>query len=63
MRPRISEALELLRRFADRKGLSARGYARIRRVARTIADLEGADAVGTGHVAEALGYRITGAAD
>ena len=58
-----AEALELLRRYADRKGLSARGYARIRRVARTIADLEGAAEVGATHVAEALGYRVTGAPD
>jgi magnesium chelatase family protein len=56
-------ALDLLRRYADRRGLTARGYARIRRVARTIADLGGVEEVGTDHVAEALGYRITGAVD
>jgi len=38
-------------------GLSARGYHRVLRVARTIADLEGAPRVGEGHVAEALQYR------
>ena len=47
----------LLQRAVARLGLSARGYDRVRRVARTIADLEGRPAVGAAHVAEALGYR------
>ncbi|HWH43180.1 MAG TPA: YifB family Mg chelatase-like AAA ATPase [Thermoleophilaceae bacterium] len=38
-------------------GLSARGHARVLRVARTIADLEGADRIEATHVDEALGYR------
>jgi magnesium chelatase family protein len=37
--------------------LSARGYHRVLRVARTIADLEGSGPVTTDHVAEALRYR------
>jgi magnesium chelatase family protein len=37
--------------------LSARGYTRVLRVARTIADLAGAETVGRIHVAEALSYR------
>jgi magnesium chelatase family protein len=37
--------------------LSARGYHRVLRVGRTIADLEGSAAVSTDHVAEALRYR------
>ena len=37
--------------------LSARGYTRMLRVARTIADLAGAHEVGRIHVAEALSYR------
>jgi len=40
--------------------LSARGFDRVRRVARTIADLEGADAVEAHHVAEAVQYRGRG---
>ena len=42
---------------AEAMRLSARGYTRIQRVARTIADLAGAETVGRVHVAEALSYR------
>jgi magnesium chelatase family protein len=47
----------------DRLGLSARGFDRVRRVARTLADLEGEDRVTPARVAEALQYRHPGAAD
>jgi magnesium chelatase family protein len=48
----------LLERAAQRLGLSARAITRIRRVARTIADLEGSDAVRAVHLAETLQYRV-----
>jgi len=48
---------ELLIRAAERLRLSARGYHRVLRVARTLADLEGSPIVGRRHVAEALSYR------
>ncbi|MBM3585749.1 MAG: YifB family Mg chelatase-like AAA ATPase [Alphaproteobacteria bacterium] len=47
----------LLVQAAERMRLSARGYHRVLRVARTLADLDGKDAVRRIHVAEALGYR------
>jgi magnesium chelatase family protein len=47
----------LLAQAAEAMRLSARGYTRILRVARTIADLSGADGIGRIHVAEALSYR------
>jgi len=49
--------LTLLRDAADAMRLSARGYHRVLRVARTLADLDGAEKVGRVHLAEALSYR------
>jgi magnesium chelatase family protein len=51
-------ARALLGRALDRLGLSARGHDRLLRVARTIADLDGRERVGSEHLAEALGYRV-----
>ncbi|MGB4828717.1 MAG: hypothetical protein WBP18_15870, partial [Paracoccaceae bacterium] len=45
-------------RVAERMGLTARGYHRVLRVARTIADLDGSPTVRQPHVAEAIGYRL-----
>ncbi|MEL7178751.1 MAG: YifB family Mg chelatase-like AAA ATPase [Pseudomonadota bacterium] len=53
-----TEGRALLVKVAERFGLSARGYHRVLRVARTIADLEGAGQVRHPHVAEAVGYRL-----
>ena len=50
-------ATALLRTAVDCLGLSARGYTKVRRVARTIADLEGSDGVRAGHFAGALQCR------
>ena len=52
-----SGGLALLRDAADAMRLSARGYHRVLRVARTLADLDGADKVARVHLAEALSYR------
>lgn len=54
-----SEGKALLVKVAERMGLSARGYHRVLRVARTIADLDGAAQVRQPHVAEAISYRLT----
>ncbi|NPD14184.1 YifB family Mg chelatase-like AAA ATPase [Xinfangfangia sp. D13-10-4-6] len=45
--------------LAERMGLTARGYHRLLRVARTIADLEGCDGVHRNHLAEAASYRVS----
>lgn len=47
----------LLDKAMTKLGLSARGYYKILKVARTIADLEGAENIRTSHLTEALGYR------
>lgn len=52
-----AEARTLLTRAAETMKLSARGWTRVLRVARTIADLEGDGQTGRRHVAEALGFR------
>jgi magnesium chelatase family protein len=49
--------LKLLRDAAEAMRLSARGYHRVLRVARTLADLDGAERVSRVHLAEALSYR------
>jgi magnesium chelatase family protein len=50
-------SLALIHDAADTMRLTARGYHRVLRVARTLADLEGSDKVGRLHLAEALSYR------
>ena len=52
-----ADARELLTTGAERLGISARGYHRVLRVARTIADLDGVPVIGNQHIAEALRYR------
>lgn len=53
------DAMALLTRAAERFGLSTRGYHRVLRVARSIADLAESDGLDSRHMAEALGYRGT----
>ncbi|PSQ61075.1 MAG: magnesium chelatase, partial [Bacteroidetes bacterium QH_10_64_19] len=54
----LNEAGEnLLRTASDRLGLSARGYTRILKVARTVADLEQSARIRPEHVSEAIQYR------
>jgi magnesium chelatase family protein len=50
--------LSLLRDASERLGFSARAYHRVLKVARTLADLDGADSVGRIHLAEAISYRM-----
>jgi magnesium chelatase family protein len=51
------DSRQLIEMAMDKLGLSVRAYTRILKVARTIADLEGADNIGAPHVAEAIQYR------
>lgn len=57
-----AEGEALIRSAMKQLGLSARSYHRVLKLARTIADLDGLDAIAAGHVAEALQYRPRGAA-
>ncbi len=57
------EGRAMLTRAAERFGLSARGYHRLLRVARTIADLADATEVRAPHMAEAISYRMQGVAE
>jgi magnesium chelatase family protein len=52
------EGRDLLTRVAERFALSARGYHRVLRVARTIADLDEAEQVRKPHIAEAVSFRL-----
>ena len=54
------DAQRLLRRAVDRFGLSARAHARVRRVARTIADLADFETIRAEHISEAIQLRTTG---
>ena len=58
-----AEGRALLLRIAERFGLSARGYHRVLRVARTIADLELSDGLRKHHIAEAASYRLPESAE
>jgi len=51
------ESKDLLTTAVERLGLSGRAYDRILKVSRTIADIEGCEHIGAGHVAEAVQYR------
>jgi magnesium chelatase family protein len=58
---RSRDAQRLLANALSRQTLSARGYHRALKVARTIADLAGADVIDGGHAAEAIAYRCVAA--
>ncbi len=52
-----TEQRQLMQRAIEKLVLSARGFHRVLKVARTIADLEGSEQIKNGHLSEALGYR------
>jgi magnesium chelatase family protein len=56
--PLCDAGSRLITRAVERLSLSARAYAKLVRVARTIADLDGSPAIRADHVAEAISYRV-----
>ena len=56
--PLDETCLLLLKQAMEEMGLSARAFDKIRRLARTIADLDDLDAIAPQHISEAIGYRI-----
>ena len=56
--PPCPAGIRLLQRGVEKFNLSVRGVSRVLKVARTIADMEGASKVGEPHVAEALHFRL-----
>jgi magnesium chelatase family protein len=56
--PMTEDAKALLGKAISELGLSARAYDKVRRVSRTVADIEGAERVEAHHVAEAVQYRL-----
>lgn len=50
--------LLLMKQAMQELGLSARAYDKVRRVARTIADLDGSESINEAHLGEAIGYRL-----
>ncbi|MBM3998917.1 MAG: YifB family Mg chelatase-like AAA ATPase [Planctomycetes bacterium] len=56
--PLGADAMDLLRTSVQELGLSVRAHDKIRRVARTIADLEACDSIQPSHVSEAINYRL-----
>jgi magnesium chelatase family protein len=47
-----------MKQAMDELGLSARAYDKVRRVARTIADIDGSEKIADNHLAEAVQYRL-----
>lgn len=58
--PLSTELIDFLNNAAERMGMSARGYNRVKRIARTIADLRGSENIEITDLAEALSYRQIG---
>ena len=52
-----NESEMLIKLAFEKYNISARGYSRILKVARTIADLDGKNDINSNHIAEAIAYR------